>query len=164
MDTGYPQNHPQSMSSVIVLVGQEMFRGLFHTEYNSKSPRRSRKPLMSPSSLHWVQCEGDQWCSLNTVNLSHSHFSSLQGVYIIWHGGTRAHTVYVGQGVIADRLAEHRKELQYSEYAGLGLFVTWAKVDAHNRNGVERFLAEKLSPLRGLKYPASTPIPVNLPW
>ncbi len=115
-------------------------------------------------NLEWIKCQGNQWCNLLTVNLSHDHFKNLEGVYIIWHGGQNARVVYVGQGIIADRLATHREELRNSGYAVLGLFVTWAQVRREYRDGVERFLAEGLRPLQGQRYPEVMPIKVNLPW
>jgi hypothetical protein len=114
--------------------------------------------------LEWIKCEGNQWCNLLTLNLSHSHFTGLEGVYIIWHGGQQPWTVYVGQGTIAQRLAEHRQNQQILEYSPRGLFVTWARVDARFRDGVERFLAERLQPRLGARSPQADPVMVNLPW
>ena len=51
-------------------------------------------------NVEWVKCQGDVWCSLATVNLQHSHFDGLEGVYIIWHAGDTPATVRVGQGII----------------------------------------------------------------
>jgi hypothetical protein len=101
------------------------------------------------------------------VDLNHPHFNGLEGVYIIWHGGAHPSTVYVGQGVIKDRLATHRQEKDILQFSSFGLFVTWAKVDGRSHDGVERFLADKLQPKvpgLGARYPAAAPIPVNLPW
>jgi len=114
--------------------------------------------------LQWVKCESNQWCNFLTVNLSHAHFTGLTGIYIIWHGGQNAWTVYVGQGVIADRIAAHRQEKEILQYSHLGLFVTWATVDAAYRDGVERFVAEKLQPRVGHQFPAASSVAVNLPW
>ncbi len=62
--------------------------------------------------LNWTRCEGNVWCKLNSVNLEHAHFNNKPcGVYIIWHGGTKPWAVYVGQGDIKERIAEHRKDL-----------------------------------------------------
>ncbi len=88
----------------------------------------------------------------------------LEGLYVIWHGGQTPWTVYVGQGAIADRLRAHRQEQGILQYSHLGLFVTWAQVDAANRDGVERFLAEQLRPRAGTRVPNAQPISVNLPW
>lgn len=115
-------------------------------------------------TLDWTKCQGNQWCNLFTVDLSHSHFQGLEGVYIIWHGGPSPATVYVGQGVIAERLASHRDELSRSRYASLGLFVTWTRVNQTSRDAVEGYLAQKLQPLEGLRHPPVANISVNLPW
>ena len=107
-------------------------------------------------NLSWTKCVGNQWCSLLNVNL--------EGVYIIWHGGQNPATVYVGQGAIADRLAQHRQDTEILQFTHYGIFVTWAKVDANSRSGIERFLAEKLQPKVGQRYPTVSPIVVNFPW
>jgi len=84
---------------------------------------------------------------------------------VIWHGGPNARTVYVGQGEpVRDRLAAHRNDRRITQYSNGGLSVTWAKVDAAQRDGIERYLADTLSPLVGEAHPAAQPIPVNLPW
>jgi hypothetical protein len=115
-------------------------------------------------NLMWTKCEGDKWCPFLTVNLEHPHFQALAGVYVIWHGGQSPWTVYVGQGAVAERLKAHRQEQAILQYSHLGLFVTWARVDQSNRDGVERYLAEKLQPKAGSRSPMATPIQVNLPW
>jgi hypothetical protein len=64
----------------------------------------------------WMKCGNEpesKWCNLLALNLEHKHFNDLEGVYIIWHGGKgeiEAATVRVGQGIIRDRLTEHRKD------------------------------------------------------
>ena len=89
---------------------------------------------------------------------------SIGGVYIIWHGGQDPWTVYVGQGDIAARIAAHRQELDILRFSSLGLFVTWAKVNAPSRDGVERFPADTLSPKVAYRFPQAAPTAVNLPW
>jgi len=44
--------------------------------------------------LNWIKCGGDQWCDFFNLNLNHSHFDNIEGVYIIWHGAPRAAVVY----------------------------------------------------------------------
>ncbi len=115
-------------------------------------------------NVAWNKCEGRSWCSLNSVNLSHEHFDDMEGVYVIWHGGPTPKVVRVGQGVIRTRLAAHRQDEEIQAYAGLNLYVTWARVDAPSRDGVEAFLADELTPLVGERFPDVVPVPVNLPW
>ena len=113
--------------------------------------------------LNWIKCDGNTWCPLLTLNLAHSHFNGLDGVYIIWHGGPTPRTVYVGQGNIKDRLSAHRVDPQILKYSTFGLFTTWANVDTQSQDGVERYLADSLSPLEGTHHPVALPIPVTLP-
>lgn len=114
--------------------------------------------------LNWTKCQGDVWCSLNSVNLSHSHFNGMHGVYIIWHGGEHSSVVYIGQGDIARRLSSHRSDTRIQSYSSLGLYVTWASVSPANCDGVERFLANKWQPKVGSAHPNVVPIEVNSPW
>lgn len=115
-------------------------------------------------NLNWIKCQGNQWCSLLNVNLSHDHFKNLEGIYIIWHSGEQPWTVYVGQGIISERLAEHRRDDRILGFSYHGLFVTWTQLDDSFRNGVERFLIESLEPRIRTICPTASPVPVNLPW
>jgi len=117
-------------------------------------------------SLEWIKCEGDVWCNLFTVDLNHSHFDGLEGVYIIWYwqNSNLPITVRVGQGVIRDRLAQHRKDAEILAYKQYNLYVTWAMVAESQRDGVERYLGENLNPKVGIRLPDVSPIEVNLPW
>lgn len=116
------------------------------------------------AQLVWNKCERDTWCPLLTLNLSHPVFDGLVGIYIIWHGGPNASTVRVGQGEIADRLKAHRLDPQILAYSPHGLFVTWAKVDRSQLNGIERYLGDTLKPKIGGRFPDAVPLSVNLPW
>lgn len=115
-------------------------------------------------NLTWNKCQGDDWCLLNSVDLSNSHFDNMDGIYIIWHGGNDPKTVRVGQGVIRDRLMAHCNDLKVQAYSSYTLFVTWAKVANEFKDGVETYLANTLNPLVGEYFPDVTPIQVNLPW
>lgn len=112
--------------------------------------------------VHWVTCgENRVWCGLETVDLSNVTAS---GVYLIWHAGTPARAVYVGQGDIPTRLQAHRTSQNILKYNTLGrLLVTWTQVDSPHRDGVERYLADRYKPLEGETHPAVVPIEVNLP-
>ena len=114
-------------------------------------------------SLSWNKCEGNKWCNLLALNLDHEHFDDMEGVYVIWHGGDNPATVRVGQGFIRDRLAEHRQEQEVLVYRPRALYVTWARVSANDRDGVERYVADRLRPLVGARFPDVDPIEVNLP-
>lgn len=120
--------------------------------------------------LNWVKCKNDSWCKLNELNLNHEHFSEMGGVYIIWTEGNHCPVVdditvlYVGQGVIADRLRDHLDNKEIQENAVNNLFVTWASVDKYIRDGVESYLAEMLEPILGERHPIADPFTVNLPF
>jgi len=127
------------------------------------------KPILSERrkqmNLTWNKCQGDDWCSLYSVDLDNSHFDNMEGVYVIWHGGNDPKTVRIVQGVIrGDRLAAHRDDPEVQIYSSYTLFVTWAKVATVFKNGVEAYLANTLNPLVGECFPDVTPIQVNLPW
>lgn len=111
--------------------------------------------------LQWVKC-GSDWCGLLNVNLSEVATS---GVYIIWYSTNPSRVVYVGQGKIADRIEAHRRDPSVTQYSSRGtLLVTWASVPVWQRDGVERYLADRYSPLEGELHPAVVPIAVNSPW
>jgi len=114
--------------------------------------------------VEWNTCQGKTWCNLFLLNLDHEHFNNMEGVYIIWHGGLKFATVCVGQGIIRDRLNAHKIEPEILRYKQNGLFVTWARVSANQRDGVERYLAETLNPKVGSRFPDVDPILVKLPW
>ena len=65
---------------------------------------------MQQLHLNWTKCQEDVWCKLSSVNLNHSHFNHLEGIYIIWHGGQYPAVVYIGQGNIKDRIS-HTQEM-----------------------------------------------------
>ncbi len=113
-------------------------------------------------SVSWIKCTGDKWCPLERLDLS---TISEAGVYIIWHGGQSPHVVYVGQGDVSSRLQTHRTNPDILRHRAKGpLKVTWASVPEAQRDGVERYLADRYSPLEGESHPAVAPIPVNAPW
>ena len=114
--------------------------------------------------LDWIKCKGDVWCKLNTVNLDHEHFDNARGVYIIWHGGSQPHVVYVGQGNIRQRLRAHRADSRIQQYAGSDLYVTWAWVSEEYMNGIEDHLISKWRPKVNEKLPGTGGVMVNSPW
>jgi hypothetical protein len=117
---------------------------------------------MSQLALTWVSKDvHGRWLGLHTVDLTPMRAG---GVYMIWHGGSPGRVVRVGQGDIASRLTAHRSDRDIQAYNRLGLFVTWAAVDARYRDGVERYLADTWHPLVGGAFPSAAPIAVNSPW
>lgn len=113
----------------------------------------------------WTKCQGDVWGSLININLTHPYLDNIEGVYIIWHGGKNPRVVRVGQGVVRDRLTANKKNKDIMQYKNSGpLHVTWATVGARYRDGVERYLTERLDPLVGDRLLTVAPIEVNLPY
>jgi hypothetical protein len=117
-------------------------------------------------TLQWITCGDDgHWCSFDSLILSRLP-ADLLGVYIIWHTGNPSRVVRVGQGYVADRVAEHRGDKEITQYRAYGsLRITWAAVPkASDRDGFERYLADMWSPLVGDAWPDVDPIAVNSPW
>ena len=119
---------------------------------------------MQQLHLNWTKCQGDVWCKLNSVNVNHSHFNHMEGVYVIWHGGQNPAVVYIGQGNIKERITQHRNDHRIQHYSNLDLYVTWAKVIVTQRNGVEAYLADVWKPIVGSNHPTASQISVNSPW
>ncbi|MFA6325191.1 MAG: hypothetical protein WCX46_03125 [Candidatus Paceibacterota bacterium] len=109
--------------------------------------------------LEWIKCDGDRWCSFTNVDLSHSHFDDMKGVYVIFQ--KEGKVVRLGQGIVKDRISSHRKDYLITKHNPI--YVTWAKVDRSQRDGVEKFLANKFNPIIGDAFPNVIPITVNLP-
>lgn len=112
---------------------------------------------MSSITASWVKCTGDNWCSLNRVNLESANHL---GVYVIWQPGARV--VKVGQGNIQDRLSKHRTDRKITQH-GSNLRVTWAVVNPLYLDGVERYLGDTLNPIEAERFPEARPIAVNTP-
>ncbi len=108
-------------------------------------------------NVQWVKCKTGVWCTLKNVNLTAVR---AVGVYVIWNSNNKA--VRIGQGVIADRLEDHRNNPEIMQY-GNDLKVTWASIPAHQLDGIENYLAEQFSPLVGDRFPNASPIAVNHP-
>ena len=121
---------------------------------------------MRTMRLRWIKCEGNVWCRLNNVNLGHRHFDALEGVYLIWHGGAQPKVVYIGQGVIRNRLKEHRNDKRIQRYAELDLFVTWAGSESQDHYGIKKHLTTAWTPLvvGDEDLTAVEPIEVNSPF
>lgn len=109
--------------------------------------------------VEWQKCQGNVWGPFLTVDLAHSHFNRMEGVYVIWQA--QGPVVRVGQGFVRDRVADHRTNRAITRYNNL--YITWASVPVAYRDGVERYLADVLRPVVGDAFPDVTPIPVNLP-
>ncbi len=111
-------------------------------------------------NVNWGTCgEDNHWCDFERLTLNSNGFEGKKGVYIIWSGKT---VIRVGSGLIKDRISVHKDNLEINKYKDLK--VTWAKVNATQMEGVEKYLSDVLDPLVGERFPKRTPIEVNLPW
>lgn len=108
--------------------------------------------------LDWVKLPNGEWQYFATADISKDIF----GVYVISYGNAKKY-VRVGQGIIQQRIQEHRQAPEITQYQNLGLYVTWAKADKDQVDGMEAYLFQKLNPLVGERTPDCTLIPVNLP-
>ena len=121
--------------------------------------------MASPNlvQLDWAKCEDDVWCPLENVNLADV---SGVGVYITWC--SNGPVVRIGQGDIADRLTKHRNDPRILAYRSQGeLLTTWAIPGLLGQalvNGIERYLADRLNPRVGCRFPDDDPVPVGLPF
>jgi hypothetical protein len=113
-------------------------------------------------NVNWIKCKNNNWCSLNTVDLQSNHFDNLEGVYVIWCGDGGS-CIKVGQGNIQDRIAAHRKDPDIQEYSNRNLLASWAELSPQHHDGVEAYLADRLNPLAGERYPNVQRITINLP-
>ena len=74
--------------------------------------------------LNWINGKVSKKSALLELNLSHKQFDGMEGVYVIWHGSAQPRVVRIGQGVIKDRLGDHRQDKKILRFAVHGLFVT----------------------------------------
>lgn len=118
---------------------------------------------MTMIHLYRNKCQNNNWCDLLQLNLNHEHFNNMEWVYIIRHWWPNSRVVRVWQWIIKDRLSEHRENKDILRYQNLGLFVTWASVNAQYRDWVEKYLWDTLKPLVWERFPECSPIVVNLP-
>jgi hypothetical protein len=110
--------------------------------------------------LNWVSLLYGGWPDLERVILPTMHEV---GVYVIWKPGILLPAVRAGQGIIRQRLQEHRSDWLILRHKRPHLNVTWASVPQHLCDGVERFLGNALKPIESDRFPICAPIPVNLP-
>jgi hypothetical protein len=92
------------------------------------------------------------------------------GVYLIYQPPTMItglRVISIGQGLVADRLAQHKLDPALSECAnaGLPLLVTWTSVAPSLMDRVERYLTDLYRPVLGRALPPEVPpLAVNLPF
>jgi hypothetical protein len=104
----------------------------------------------------------DRWWSFPRIAGSGA-LSGLRGVYcVIQRLPVGYRTIWVGQGSIGDRLADHMRQPSIS--ARPYLLVTWAETDPAQTDGIQKYLIDALHPVEGETIPVVEPIEVNLPY
>ena len=116
--------------------------------------------------IDWIkrrQGEGQHWCDLFRVPVSHEHFNDVAGVYVLWHNGHNP-VLRVGQGYIRTELSTLKLDPRIRSIASDSpIFASWAQVQRALRDGVERYLIDMLGPQIATDVPSVDPIEVNLP-
>ena len=118
---------------------------------------------MPTLSVHWNRCRGDVWGDFFAVDLEDRHFDDLEGVFVVWMGGSSPAAIAVGLGRIREALKELRADPAIAPYKEKKLLVSWAKVEKVTRAGVARYLMEALKPRIAPSPPPAIPIEVNAP-
>ena len=113
-----------------------------------------------PPRLVWQFRQEGYWWLFRDLDTRHPQWSSLYGVYIVT---ASMNVLKVGQGWIMDRLYRHQGDTRIADPKHGVISVAWAQVSTQYVDGVERYLADELSPLIGDAYPDVKPIAVNLP-
>lgn len=113
-------------------------------------------------SVEWIRSKAGSYLRLMDANLSSCN---AYGVYVIWRPGgvfQSPLTVRVGSGNIADRLSVHRNDSSVTGY-GPDLLFTFCEPPLGLVQGIERYVGGQLFPVVGERFPAVTPVAVNLP-
>lgn len=121
---------------------------------------------MPSLKVHWnrVQtAQGDSWAEFFALNLDDPHFDALEGVFVVWQGGSAPAAVTVGLGNLRDAMKATRSDPAMEPYKGKPIFVSWAKVEKVARPGVARYLLESLKPRLAPPAPPASAIEVNMP-
>lgn len=97
------------------------------------------------------------------MDLEDRHFDDLEGVFVVWMGGSHPAAIAVGLGNIREELKSLRADPAVESLKGKTLLVSWAKVDKASRAGAARFLADALKPKVAPLLPLAIPVEVNAP-
>ena len=117
--------------------------------------------------VHWHECE----FPLKTKGqgfLRQAVLETAVGVYVIerFYDYAPDYTVYVGSGEIKNRLREHANDSNITQHEGnepLRAFWAASGQTEAQREGIERYLADRLDPKVGSRHPEAAPVEVNLP-
>ena len=113
--------------------------------------------------VYWTKCHGNNWANLYAVDLHHPHFNNLDGVYVVWHGGSKPEPLRVGAGPIRDSIKACRNDPAIRKFKDFEIYATWAPLDEGLSASAANYLAKKLSPKAQGPVPESPPVEINLP-
>jgi len=137
-----------------------------HTQQEQQDDSVSGQVRNGKLSVEWIkrkQGDGQHWCDLYRVPVTHEHFNDVAGVYVIWHNGHNP-VLRVGQGYIRTELSTLKLDPRIRAIAADSpVFASWAQVGREVRDGVERYLIDMLGPQITAEDPDAKPIEVNLP-
>jgi hypothetical protein len=141
-------------------------RPSIHTQQEQQDDSDSGQVRDGKLTVDWIkrkQGDGQHWCDLYRVPVTHEHFNDVGGVYVIWHNGHNP-VLRVGQGYIRTELSTLKLDPRIRAIAAESpVFASWAQVDRKVRDGVERYLIDMLGPQIAAEDPDAKPIEVNLP-
>ena len=141
-------------------------RPRIHAQPGRSDDSMPAQPRDGKLGVDWIKRrdgDGQQWCDLYRVPVTHEHFNDVAGVYVIWHNG-RNPVLRVGQGYIRTELSTLKLDPRIRSIAADSpVFASWAQVQRALRDGVERYLIDMLGPQIVTDFPKAEPIEVNLP-
>jgi hypothetical protein len=111
--------------------------------------------------LDWQFHPYGGWWSFDDLDAAQVAWRDIFGIYIVAANDGR--TIRLGQGDVVPRLRVHKNDRSICNPSFGSLWITCASVGRMCVSGVERFLANELSPVVGEAFPDVGPIPVNLP-
>jgi type II secretory ATPase GspE/PulE/Tfp pilus assembly ATPase PilB-like protein len=118
---------------------------------------------MPTLNVYWNRAQDDSWAEFFAVDLDDPHFDGLEGVFVVWQGGSQPAAIKVGSGSLSRELKALRADPAMALFRGKPLFVAWAKVEKVVRDGVTRYLFETLKPRAATAVGSAAAISVNLP-
>ncbi len=114
--------------------------------------------------LEWFVCQGQVWCELFRVDLSHPFLKNAGGVYMIWAGKNDRNILKIGHGDVQKELQKCINDIAITAFSSHGVYVSWADVSMFKRKNVVAYLIQQLKPKFGIDPPKAVVQEVNLPW
>ena len=116
--------------------------GLF--DFFKKNKNQTKGVLTIP----WSKNNAGKFRRLPFLDVKQENLAGIDGVYIVWHGGTKPGWVYVG---MTDDLETDLRDIKQNKNimafdARGGLFVTWQTFAPQQMNGIFAFLHSVLQP------------------